>query len=538
MKRKLKSLLTLAIQHKAELLFVGILLLISGFAGGWNMFHYPSYFWDEGTYMARATAVAYHHSLSPYTYWYDHAPGGWIAIALWLKLTGGIHAFGAAVNSGRVLMLIAHLMSTFLLYLIAKHYKLGNFFIAIIILFFSLSPLAITLQRMVLLDNLMVLVMLMSLYLIIRFKNIYIGVLSGFLLGLAVLVKETAIFFIPGMLVLLFQKKPRHHRKFISLVWIAALIATVLTYPIFALLRGEFFPMHSLLGGKSPHVSLITSIIWQSARKGGAFYSKSSQLYFSLVHSWLYTDPFLITLGFLASLAVLIIAFWKRKYLPLAILTFGYMYYLLRGGIINDQYLIPLIPFFALNIGVAFSELYQFARRRKVLKLVAIGLIVGICSSSLLWDGRNADLYVLDATTPQVEAINWLEKNTTKSDLTDIDNYAQADLLYTYGPQMYKNYGYQDFWEVDQDPRLTNNVLHDNWKNINYILVTPRMLSVAQYSTALPLTENALKNSSVVIRYSISYPNSGLSGYLYKESLHRQISIAMTNYVDINKVRH
>src|ERR1019366_3350921 len=160
MKKYLNHIYDRAKQNKVELLFLGILLLISGIAAGWNMFHYPSYFDDEGTYMARAIATAYHHSLSPYTYWYDHAPGGTIIIALWLRLTGGVSTFGSAINSGRVLMLLVHLASTLLLYLIAKHFKLKKFFLALIVLLFSLSPLAITLQRMVLLDNLMVLAML------------------------------------------------------------------------------------------------------------------------------------------------------------------------------------------------------------------------------------------------------------------------------------------------------------------------------------------------------------------------------------------
>ena len=51
---------------------------------------------DEGIYAAQAWAVLRLGRLAPYTYFYDHAPAGWILIAAWMGLTGGPHAFGSA----------------------------------------------------------------------------------------------------------------------------------------------------------------------------------------------------------------------------------------------------------------------------------------------------------------------------------------------------------------------------------------------------------------------------------------------------------
>jgi 4-amino-4-deoxy-L-arabinose transferase-like glycosyltransferase len=517
-------------KNRSEVYFVAAILLLSSVAMGWNLFHYPSYFDDEGTYMARAVAIAYHHSLSPYTYWYDHAPGGTIIIAIWLRLTGGTNTFGSSViNSGRALMLLVHVLSVFFIYLIAKHYRLKRIFIAFIILFFSLSPLVIVLQRMVLLDNLMTLLLLISFYLLLRYKSIYKVLLSGALLGSAVLVKETAVFFIPGSLLLLFRDRPRHYRKFSSIVWISSLLGVIAIYPIFALLRGEFFPAGSYFGGKSPHVSLITSLIWQESRKGGAFYSRSGQLYFSIMHSWLFTDPVFMVVGTISSLAMLITSFWKRKYLSIEIMTFGYVYYLLRGGIVNDQYLIPLLPFFALNIGFALSELYSSVKKINIIKLSVISLMIAIFTLTIFWDIKTPDLYILDATKPQIEAVDWAKQNIPSHSLTDIDSYAMSDLIYAYGSNTYKKYGYQDFWEIDQDPELTSKTLKDNWKSINYIIMTPRMLTDVD-GGGLPLSSKAIKE------YSISYPETGISGYLYRNSYHRQILIATTPYVEIKKV--
>ncbi|MGI9149165.1 MAG: hypothetical protein ACR2IK_21885 [Chloroflexota bacterium] len=49
---------------------------------------------DEGIYTAQAWAVLREFRLAPYTYWYDHAPAGWLLLAVWMWVTGGPLAFG------------------------------------------------------------------------------------------------------------------------------------------------------------------------------------------------------------------------------------------------------------------------------------------------------------------------------------------------------------------------------------------------------------------------------------------------------------
>src|SRR5512144_2817149 len=87
------------------------LMLIGLLAHGLNMFSYPAFTFngDEGIYTQQALAVLKEGRLSPYTYIYDHAPGGWILLAAWMALSGGPHAFGSAIDSGRVLTLLLNL---------------------------------------------------------------------------------------------------------------------------------------------------------------------------------------------------------------------------------------------------------------------------------------------------------------------------------------------------------------------------------------------------------------------------------------------
>src|SRR5260221_12146198 len=97
------------------------LLLVSLLAGavshGYHLFLYPLYITDEGIYMEQAWSVLREGMLSPYTYFYDHAPGGWLAILAWFALLPlRFGTFGNAIKPGLVLMLLVHLPSAFLLF--------------------------------------------------------------------------------------------------------------------------------------------------------------------------------------------------------------------------------------------------------------------------------------------------------------------------------------------------------------------------------------------------------------------------------------
>src|SRR6476660_1904138 len=91
-------------------------------AHGLNMFNNPGFagIGDEGIYISQAWAIIREGRLAPYTYFYDHAPGGWILLAAWMKLTGGPFTFGEAINSGRMLMFLLHGAMIPLLYRLAR----------------------------------------------------------------------------------------------------------------------------------------------------------------------------------------------------------------------------------------------------------------------------------------------------------------------------------------------------------------------------------------------------------------------------------
>jgi hypothetical protein len=153
-----------------ETWLLGASLAVAALAHAVNMGAYPAFSMadDEGIYVGQALAVLNGQGLAPYTYTYDHAPGGWLQLALWYLGTGGPGTFGTPIDGGRALMLLVHLGSAFLLFRVARRLGARPIAAAVAVLLFSLSPLAVFFQRMVLLDNLMVFWLLAALALLLR----------------------------------------------------------------------------------------------------------------------------------------------------------------------------------------------------------------------------------------------------------------------------------------------------------------------------------------------------------------------------------
>src|ERR1700740_3005879 len=64
-------------ERQVARLLLLVSLLSAAITHGYHLFLYPLYTTDEGIYVEQAWAVLREGRLSPYTYFYDHAPGGW-----------------------------------------------------------------------------------------------------------------------------------------------------------------------------------------------------------------------------------------------------------------------------------------------------------------------------------------------------------------------------------------------------------------------------------------------------------------------------
>src|SRR5881227_1046899 len=348
-----------------------VLLLVSLLTGaishGYHLFLYPLYITDEGIYMEQAWSAVREGRLSPYSYFYDHAPAGWLTIAAWVSiLPHQFQTFGNAINTGRVLMLLVHLASVFLLFQIARRLS-GSLIAAVVACFlYNLSPLAVFYQREVLLDNLMVFWVLLSLYLATSDdRRILTPLFSGLALGVSVLTKENAIFLVPFIGYLLYGKiRQQRNYRFALSFWLFAELSIISLYFLYAVLKNELVPSHfnfSLSTPPADHVSLLYTIWWQLHRSQGGILDLHSNFWTFSLGAWLPKDTFILAGGAVATLINLVYGLRDRVRhrgeLVAALLALSYAFYLVRGSVMLEFYVVPLLPFLALNIGMLVGRI-------------------------------------------------------------------------------------------------------------------------------------------------------------------------------------
>ncbi|MCD8506773.1 glycosyl hydrolase family 8 [Candidatus Woesebacteria bacterium] len=494
----------------AVFLFAAVLIFVAIFHGH-NMFHFPYYENDEGVYMSQAWSLVTQGKLAPYTYWYDHAPGGWIFIALWTFVTGGFYTFGFSLNTGRVFMLVLHVVSTLLLMLITRRMTRSNWAAAIAGILFSISPLGLYYQRRILLDNIMVFWGLLSYLLILRDKLKMNHVfLSALCFGIAVLTKENAVFFIPGFLLTLYLSSHSYHRYLALLKWLMISGSVISLYFLYALLKGELFPTGHLLGGTEEHVSLLGTLQYQSSRVNSSLVCETKAIWCHY-QQWKKQDPFLMFVGPLANLAVLLIAFIRsrRIYAGLGLLGLGFILFLMRGGVVIDFYIVPYIPLAAAFCAICIHEGFQTFLKAFKDQSLRTGLYVLVIGSifigyAFLYEreyifANPKSTYLFfqsQQTKAQLEAVQWIRDHMQPDDIIIIDNYAYIDLQDTDNPSTLVFPDAEWYWKVDQDPDVREDLLAEDPSRVDLVAQTPQMQGDL-FSGSSPLTSTVINNSRI-----------------------------------------
>ncbi len=490
-----KRLSAIEVNRYKEIVLVVALLLLAAVSHGYNMFNFPYYENDEGVYLSQSWSFLKFGQLAPYTYWYDHAPAGWIFMGLWIKLTGGFFTFGTAINSGRVFMLILHVAASGLLFYIAKKLT-GRLFPGILaIIIFSLSPLAIYFQRRVLLDNIMIFWILASFALLLTEKlKLSSILLSAAAFGIAVLTKETAIFFLPAFLYTIHSRRLADNKVSTFVQWLTVVGSVTSVYFLYALLRGEFFPA-GFLGSQKEHVSLISSLVFLFGRGSRLpFWNPESDFYVNL-QEWISKDPFTVILGAAATVISLSLMIKVKELRIPALLAVVFWIFLMRSNLIIDFYVLPAIPLLSLNLGVLSEFLiHQFSQKiQNFLRLSVLAVIIlGIFFLAPL------NPYVRNETKPQLEAIKWIKENLSENTYFIIDNYAFIDLHQPKSPgdKVFSNADW--FWKLDYDPAVRDQKYGEDWHKIEYIILSHEMVRQMKFGTQKMLLK-AFDNSHLII---------------------------------------
>src|SRR5579863_5727285 len=330
-----------------EVVIVVLGLIAAGIAHAYNMFNYPQYGLDEGTYMSSAWAIV-HGMLAPYPYGYGHPPLGWIQIAAWVQLTGGFFTFGDANNTGRVLMMFYSVGSSLLVYLIVRRLDGSRVTALLALVMFSLSPLCIAYQRLVLLDNIATFWLLLSIYFIVMSNSrLLFIVFAAIAFGCSLLSKEVMILFFPVMIYAVWLHTTKFQRKFALVAFTYCFVALGSTFILMAVLRGELLPTGWLPWDTHAHLSLVATYLEQVQRGQS---QGSLSISFGI---WSDQDILFVILAISTTIFNLIIGWWNRKVLLLALFALSFWTLFMRNGVVFAFYIIPLLPLSAFNIAVA-----------------------------------------------------------------------------------------------------------------------------------------------------------------------------------------
>jgi hypothetical protein len=483
-------------------LVIGLLISLATHAV--NMFNFPLYEQDEGTYMAAAWAIQ-HGQIYPYAYGYGHPPAGWIQIAFLLNFVGGIFSFGNAINTGRVLMLLYTTGMALLIYLIVRRMTGSRVMAMVGLLIFAFSPMSTTFLRDVLLDNIGAFWFMLSLYLLVMSESrlLYIT-LAAIAFGIAILSKETFVMFIPGMIYGVWLNTTRFQRKFALVAFIYAFLALGSSFVLMAILKGELFPPGWLPWDHHPHLSLLSTYAGQVSR---------GQSQGSINHSiaqWMQSDSLLVLVSGGAIVFNVIVGWWKRQQFLFALLAICYWLLLLRGGVVFAFYIIPLIPLSVINAVLAIDtilngiiKVVRFEPVHVVLALAALALILSHDISSKSWNY----IYTQHPTSVQTDTLLWIRQHVPRSNFLVINSYLFTDLRAPGGegvgdgaPYPYANV----YYNVVSDPTIRDDILHRQWQNIDYIVVDPGMLADIQNGTTgdYALLKQAFDHSVEVAQFT------------------------------------
>ena len=459
-----------------EAAFIVIALIASFVAHALNMFNFPRYELDEGTYMSSAWSIL-HGAITPYAYGYGHPPLAWIQIAGWIQATGGFFTFGNALNSGRVLMILYATGCSLLVYLIARRLG-GNRSLGLLALvIFSFTPLSLTYQRQVLLDNVATFWILLSLYLLVvgNSRLAYI-VGSALCFGMAFLSKEVVVLLLPGMLYAVWLHTTKFQRKFAMVAFTYSCIAVCSSFVLMAILKGELFPYSwHLPWDTHDHLSLIQTYLDQTQR------SQTEGSFKASWETWLSGDKLFMLAGLATVAFNLIVGWWYRKQLLLSLLTLSYWVLLVRGGVVLSFYLIPLIPLTAINAAMAFNTIAVWIVKVVRFDFIRVILLLGIVAAVIPYDLHAAGfVYTQHPTSVQTDAMNWVRDNVPRNDFVIINSYLYTDMHEPGGEAVGNGavFPYANVYvNVATDPQLYNTVLQLNWDRIDYIVADSEVLS-------------------------------------------------------------
>lgn len=472
--------------HATSIVVVSVALGAIAVVHAWGMATFPVRFDDEGTYVSQAWSLLTRGALSPYTYWYDHPPLGWMQLAGWFASTGALDRGGNAVTAGREAMLVAHLVSSGLLYVLARRLGFARGWSVVALVLYTASPLALSMHRMVFLDNL-AMPWLIGAFVLACTPRHRLSAYAGAALCFAgaVLSKETFLLVLPALVYQMWRNTDAANRMYAwSLFW-SVLVLTGLLYPVYALLRGELLT--------SPdRVSVIDAIAFQLGRTRG----DSAET----IRNWVQLDPWLLGLGAAAACVALFIP----RLRPYALMAAIHGLIVLRPGYLPVPYVVAALMPASLLVAGAFDALSRAALPRArvgalpaVVSVLAALVLTALIGPTWVEGVRTAATHDQDAALRAAQ--RWVTANVEPDARLLVDNSLWLDLVAARFPE--RNVVW--FYKLDLDPAGVGVAFPRGHRAFDYVIASEIVRDSAE---DLPEIGAALDNSVTVATFGDREP--------------------------------
>jgi len=285
---------------------------------------------------------------------------------------------------------------------------------------------------------------------------------AGLCLACAALTKETFLLFVPAIALAVFQRAAGPTRRFAFMIFSTVFVLAAGFYPLFALLRGEFFE-------GSGHVSLMYGVTFQLGRGSGSVFNADSGSR-QLVESWLHLDPLLLAVG-IACIPLLLAV---RRYRTLGVGLLVPVAMLLRPDpYIPAMYIIGIIPFAALAIAAA-SELLagrltrwadRVPRLRRLSAVLGVAVVIAVPSALAAprWTSGDWHQARTDDVSVTRHALDWLDTHAGRQSTILVDDTVWTDLVARgFSPRRTVW-----FFKLDLDPAVRT-----PWWKFDYVVAT------------------------------------------------------------------
>lgn len=485
------------LRRRPDACIAAALIVIVVVVQGINIANFPTVSDDEGTYLAQAWAIQHGHGLAHYSYWYDHPPFGWIQIAALSWIPATLFHGPMVVMHARIIMLPVSAIGAALVYVLCLRLRMSRWAAVVAVVAFGLSPLSVTMQREIYLDNFAVVWMLAAFVLALSpTRHLWHHIAAGGCAALAILSKETMVVVAPALLLAVWQGTDRSTRKFALVGFLATGGLLVFQYPLFALLKGELF-------SGAGHNSLFGAIHYQLSRPGSGDIFQQGTLANLTLHWWLVRDPVIMYAGVLASVAAL--AFKQLR--PIAVAAVTLIVVAARpSGYLPAMYVIQALPFFAVVIaGVLDKSVGALMRlrsrriaglRTSGVNLVAFSSVLVVAVLAPHWETGDETADTALSNTNYAAASNWMHQHIADPAHTRVvvDDAMWPDLV---------GYGFQPglgaiwFYKVDLDPAVTKTLPH-GWRDLDYVVSSS---IIRQDPNSLPTVSAAIKHSTIVATF-------------------------------------